>query len=149
MSRRKAQPRSSAEPVTNTPDVHPDATVGPDASMESTGLSWRERESTNAPIVGEEDASESYSQGYPELVEKLLKWRVPLSSRTVWLVILFSWFAFIAWIFLQDNESGALGTVSGLRWFAVKAGIFTGMVIVVSVLAAVILRVTRTTRSPV
>lgn len=144
MTRRSRKKRPFVEVVTNEPDFHPDATLGPDASLDSTALAWRERESTNAPVVGEEEPEGSYASGYPELVEKFLKHRVPLSGRLVSVVIILAWFAFISWLFVQDNQAGSLSTSDGLEWFAVKAGLYSGLTVVCGIIMAVALKFTST-----
>ena len=142
MTKRSHKQRPVVEVVTNEPDFHPDATLGPDASLDSTALAWRERESTNAPTVGEEEPEGSYARGYAELVEKFLKHRVPLSGRPVAVVIILAWFAFISWLFLQDNQAGSLATSDGLKWFAVKASLYSGFAAVCGVIVAVALKLT-------
>jgi hypothetical protein len=140
MSKPSHKKRPLVEVVTNEPGFHPDATLGPDASLDSTALTWRERESTNAPTVGEEEPQGPYASGYPELLEKFLQHRVPLSGRTVAVVIILAWFAFISWLFLQDNQAGSLATSEGLKWFAVKAGLYTGLTATCGLIVAVALK---------
>lgn len=142
MGKRSRKRQPLVEVVTNEPEFHPDATLGPDASLDSTVLAWRERESTNAPTVGEEEPEGPYARGYPELVDKLLQHRVPLSGRTVAVVIILAWFAFVSWLFLQDNQAGSLATSDGLKWFGVKAGLYTGLTVTCSVIVAVALKLT-------
>lgn len=97
------------------------------------------REATNAPLVGEEATEGPYASGYPELVEKLLGEKIPLRGRTVFLVLVLGWFGFISWLFIQDNQAGALKDWAGLKWFGAKAGLYTGVVTVVAVIVRIIL----------
>ena len=140
MSKRSRRKRPPVEVVTNEPEVHPDATLGPDASLDATALSWRDRESTNAPTVGEEEPPPTYASGYPELLEKLLRHRGLLSGRTVVVLIILAWFAFVSWLFLQDNQAGSLATSDGLRWFAVKVGLYTGLTATCGIIVAIALK---------
>lgn len=146
MSKRSRKRRLTSEVVTNELEYHPDATLGPDASLDSTALDWRERESTNAPTVGEEEPEGPYASSYPELVEKLLQQRVLLSGRTVVVVIILAWFAFISWLFLQDNQAGSLATLNGLKWFAVKAALYTGLAVTCGVIVALALKFTSSSK---
>jgi hypothetical protein len=139
MTKRARRNRPTIEVVSSDPEVHPDATMGPDASLDTTGMTWRDRESTSAPVVGEDEAPASYARNYPELVEKFLHNRVPLSGRTAAILIVLGWFAFISWLFLQDNQAGSLATTDGLKWFRVKAGLYSAIVAACGVVMALVL----------
>lgn len=137
-------PRPKRRPevtVSNEPLVQAGGTTGPDATGESTVSAWRDRESTNAPVVGEIEPSGQYSAGYPELLEKFLQHRVPFSSRSVVIIVIVMWFAFVSWLFVQDNGSGVLADRDGLEWFAVKAGVYSVLLVVCGGMIAAVLKV--------
>ncbi len=99
--------------------------MDPEMAPESTRATWRDRESTNAPAVGEEDQAPSYASAYPELFEKLLQEKVPLRGPTVHALLILLWFVFVSWLFIQDNQAGALATSKGLWWFGMKIVSYT------------------------
>ena len=98
--------------------------------------------------MGEEETEEPYASGYPELVEKLLHEKIPLRGRTVFLLLVLGWFVFISWLFVQDNQAGVLKDWAGLRWFAAKAVLYTGMVAVVALILGIVMRLTKSPRVP-
>lgn len=63
MTKRARKNRPVLEVVSSDPEVHPDATMGPDASLDTTGMTWQDRE-TSAPVVGEDEAPESAMIGF-------------------------------------------------------------------------------------
>lgn len=144
MAKRSRKRRFAPKIASSEPEFHPDATLGPDASLESTVQAWRERESTNAPIVGEEEPEQSYAAGYPALVEKLLQAKVPLSGRTILVLLILGWFAFISWLFLQDNQAGMLATINGLKWFGVKASLYSAIAVICAGIIFLVLKLTST-----
>ncbi|MGH8603899.1 MAG: hypothetical protein ACREXR_14360, partial [Gammaproteobacteria bacterium] len=67
MAKRSRKLLPTPEIASSDPEVNPDATLGPGASsLEATRAVWKDRESTNAPNVGEEEPSTTLAQGYPE-----------------------------------------------------------------------------------
>lgn len=71
MAKRSRKRLPSAEVASSDPEINSDATLGPGASLDGTREAWKDRESTNAPVVGEEEPSPVYAQGYPELIDRL------------------------------------------------------------------------------
>lgn len=129
---KKIYPR--LETISSEPGSHPDATIGPDASVESTLAIWKDKESTNAPPVGEEEPDSQPASGYPALIEKLLHNKIPLKGRTVVLIAILVWFIFVSWLFIQDNEAGKLIDCKGLWWFCIKTSLYTALLFVASAL---------------
>ncbi|MDQ3565233.1 MAG: hypothetical protein M3436_14205 [Pseudomonadota bacterium] len=117
MAKRSRKRLPSAEVASSDPEINPDATLGPGASLDGTREAWKDRESTNAPVVGEEEPSPVYAQGYPELIDRLLRDQIPFRSRFVYLVLVLGWFAVVSWLFVQDNQAGLLRTTEGIVWF--------------------------------
>jgi len=140
---RKRRSAPSVEIASSDTEFHPDATLGPEASADRTLMLWRDRESTSAPAVEDEEARPSLAAGYPALVEKLLREKIPLRSRTVGAVLILGWFGFVSWLFVQDNSGGTLGSWSGLGWFGVKASLYTVVLGVAAVALGLLARVTR------
>lgn len=134
MSKYRKKIITKPETASSEPGIHPNATVGPDASLDATFAIWKDKESTNAPQVGEEEHQLQYASGYPELFEKLLHEKIPLRGKTISFVIILAWFCFISWLFLQDNEAGKLGNIEGLKWFSIKASFYTALFVIASCL---------------
>jgi hypothetical protein len=139
MGKRAKRKLPRPEMASSDPIIHPDATLGPDASFEATGVLWEDRDSTNAPTVGEEEEKSDYASGYPALIEKLLHDKLPLRVPTVLVALLLVWFVFVSWLFVQDNSSGALAWWDGLKWFAAKVGFYSLFLVAVAILLVVIL----------
>lgn len=139
MAKRQQSRRRRPEVASSELHVHPDATVGPDASLDGTAAGWRERDSTNAPEIGEEEESGNYASGYPALIEKFLHDRLPLRLRTVLVGLLVTWFVFVSWLFVQDNSTGALDEWGGLKWFAVKVVFYSLFFVVFVAFVAIVL----------
>ena len=143
MKRQHKKREIRPEPVSSEPVFHPDATVGPDASLESILSIWTDKESTNAPQVGEEEPESKYASGYPELLEKLLHDKIPLRGKTVSFLIIIAWFGFISWLFIQDNSAGKLADLKGLKWFSIKALFYSALYILASIVIGLISWITR------
>jgi hypothetical protein len=142
-SRRKQQRHV---PASSDPAISPEATLGPEATLEATGARWKDTDSTNAPIVGEEEASDVYARSYPALLERLLQDKLPIRLRTVFMVLVVAWFGFVSWLFIQDNSSGALANWPGLRWFSAKVGFYSLFLVAAGVVLVLTIRWSRDSR---
>ena len=111
--------------TSSEPDIHPNATVGPEASLgRATGSAWIHRDTTSAPEIGEEERSGTgYAQSASALIDKYVLSRdfVPFALVAVG----------IGWIFLQDNGSGLLKTWQDLLWTLQKCGVLLAIFIVI------------------
>lgn len=140
-SRRDIRPRQK-QLATSMPEVPPDATLGPESSLESTGDYWIGRETTNAPQVGEEEEKAApYAKGSAELFDKFLHGGIRFRPKTIWLMLTLLWFGFISWLYLQDNQTNRISDINGIKWFAVKAGLYTALYIIVSAVIYFIARI--------
>jgi hypothetical protein len=117
VAKRSRKRQLSPEVASSDPDINPDATLGPGASLDGTRAVWKDRESTNAPVVGEDEPSPAFAQGYPELIDRLLRDKIPFRSRFLYLVLVLAWFGVVSWLFVQDNQAGLLKTIEGIVWF--------------------------------
>lgn len=133
---RKGLQEYSQISASNISEINPDVTVGPEASLESTRQDWMGPESTSAPAIGEDEEREYVSDGFGFL-DKFLQGRVSLNSRSVFLLVTLGWFGFISWLYTKDNDLGRLDSLDGIKWFGVKAVLYTGFY----VLVAIILRI--------
>jgi hypothetical protein len=107
------------------PEWHPEATLDPDSSREKTLADRYSSESTNAPEIGEPEEEPAFAAGGAQLLDKFLHGRVPIHSKTVLFLLVLGWFSFISWMFLQDNDAGKLDALDGMKWFWIKAGIYS------------------------
>jgi len=105
--------------------LHPNATLTPEASLESpTSAQWLPGDSTSAPKIAEEsDEEEQYAQSYPALIEKYILSRhfIPFLLAIV----------LIGYVFIQDNAAGNLRNWSGIWWTIQKSGILLALLLVV------------------
>ena len=143
MAKRSRKRLPSVEVASSDPEFHPDATLGPGASLDATRAGWKDRESTNAPVVGEEEPAPGYAQGYPELIDRLLRDKIPFRSRFVYLVLVLAWFGVVSWLFVQDNQAGLLKTIEGVVWFGWKALALTAVAAVAALIVGLIFWLTR------
>jgi len=125
MTKKSKRKQLRPEPISSEPGVHPNATLDPDAPLKTTDATWKDRDSTNAPALEDEDEKESFAAGYPALIEKFFHGKLPVRGRTVFILLVFAWFFFVSWLFTQDNAAGTLRTCDGLKWFAVKVGVYS------------------------
>lgn len=140
-SRKRSQ--SYKETIASSePEVHPEATLDPEASFDRTLAGFQSiTESTNAPEIGKADEEDlKFAEGGAQLLDKFFHGRIPLRSRTVLFLLSLGWFGFISWLFLQDNEAGKLDAVSGMTWFWVKAGIYSAFSTVVALVVGLLAR---------
>src|SRR2546422_6314321 len=123
MAKKKHDRRRSEErlgtleiPTSSGPYIHPNATVGPEASLGTpTDVTWMSRDSTSAPEAGEEEeVKKSYAESTPALIDKYVLSRdfVPFTLVVVG----------IGWIFIQDNAAGNLKNWNELLWTLQKSG---------------------------
>jgi len=140
--RSRKRPQLYNEAIASSePDVHPEATLDPEASLDRTLAGLQSTESTNAPEIGKVDVEDlKYAAGGTQLLEKFLHGRIPLRARTILFLLTLGWFGFISWLFLQDNEAGKLDAVSGMEWFWVKAGIYSAFFTVVALVVGLLAR---------
>lgn len=147
MAKRSRKRLPSAEVASSDPEFNPDATLGPGASLNATRAVWKDRESTNAPVVGEEEPAPGFAQGYPELIDRLLRDKIPFRSRFVYLVLILAWFGVVSWLFVQDNQAGLLKTLEGVIWFGWKTLAFTGFAVVAAIVVAILFWLTSPSNS--
>jgi hypothetical protein len=102
--------------------VHPNATLTPDASLETrTTGQWLSRDSTNAPKIGEEsEEQERYAQSQAALLDKYV-----LSRHTAPFILAI---IAIGYIFIQDHGAGKLTNWEGIWWAVQKSGILVGII---------------------
>lgn len=129
--------------ATNEPDIHPDATLGPEASSESTMARWMGPESTTAPLASQPSPEPLAAASGVGLLERFLGGRLALRPRSVFLVLTIGWFAIVSWLFVKDNELGRLTDEGGLRWFGVKALIYSGFYLLVALVVGIASRFRR------
>jgi len=138
---RRKGPQKQNQLATSLPDIHPEATLGPESSLEATDDYWIGRDTTSAPQVGEEEEPESeYAKGSAELIDKFLHGKVHVTPKTVWLILTLLWFGIISWLYLQDNQLNRISDITGLMWFGVKAGLYTGGYVLLSIVIYLITR---------
>lgn len=106
------------EKIVSEPQVHPEATLSPGASIErATTIEVLQRDSTAAPSIGEEEEErEPYVESYPALIEKYVLSRKFISFP----VILFVWCIAASFIFIQDNRAGLLVNKEAIFWALTK-----------------------------
>ena len=108
------------EEISNSPSLHPNATLTSDASLESsTSGQLLSKDSTNAPEIGEESGEQiQYAESYSALIDKYL-----LSNYAKYLIPFAFIFFVISYIFIQDNGAGKLTNWQGIWWTIQKSGI--------------------------
>ena len=109
------------EPTDSEPQVHPDATLSPSASIENaTSIDLLQKDSTSAPVIGEEEAKEDYVGSWPGLADKYL-----LSKKSVPFSIILIICALVSgFLFIQDNGAGLLKDFNAVTWTIMKSLIF-------------------------
>lgn len=121
---------SVSDVASSESDIHPNATLGPDASLESpTTKMWTTKDSTSAPEIGEKEIQEPYAKSHSELIDKYVMSRFDRKSIFFLIAILV-----IGYIFTQDNGAGKLSNWNDIRWFLLKSGIFLVLVLVLVLL---------------
>jgi hypothetical protein len=117
--------QAATEVASSEPGVHPDATLGPDASFETPSTErWMARDSTS---VGEEELE---APGAPAQSQWELVYRILSSRSLLWTVLTLVFIVFIGWIIVQDNAEGKLSDWSGIVWEVQKCAVFTALFIV-------------------
>lgn len=115
-------------PASSSLIIHPNATLGPDASDEPSTSARYFSDGTSSANLGQEEHEESYAVSYPELLDKHLfsgKRQLPVSQIAFILLALA-----IGWIFIQDNSSGTFKQDDwSAIWWTIKkclalAGVF-------------------------
>lgn len=147
MSKRSRKRSPATEVASSEPELNPDATLGPGASQDGTRTSWKEKDSTNAPMVGEEEPQPVYAQGYPELIDKLLRDKIPFQSRLVYIILILGWFGVGSWLLIQDNQAGLLTTSTGMIWFGWKILVFTSLAGVAALLVVLLFWITGSSKT--
>lgn len=113
------------EEISSAPTLHPNATLTPDASLvSSTDAQWIQRDSTNAPKIGEQSEEQiPYAGSYAALIDKYLlsKYSIPFVIAII----------LIGWVFIQDNAAGKLINWQGIFWTIQKSGIILGIIFVI------------------
>ena len=114
------------EPTESDPQIHPDATLSPTASLEdATTIALLRRDSTTAPAIGEEEDKE-YAGTMAGLLDKYF-----LSRKYIPFSIILVTCAIVSGVlFIQDNNAGLLTDVNALIWTIKKCAFFFGLVIV-------------------
>lgn len=123
---KKALPTS--EVASSELEIYPNATLGPDASLEnSTTGYWTNRDSTSAPSVGEEEEiREPYAKSYSELFDKYVMTHFGREYIPLLIVM-----AVIGYTFIQDNGVGKLSNWDDIKWFILKSGVILGIGILI------------------
>lgn len=123
--KRKSHPKLIIRPIPETTStevsIHPNATLGPDASLEqpSTG-EWVAQDSTSAPEIGKEsEATESYAGSEWALVDKYIFGGKLIPFALVVIVI--------GWIIIQDNGAGELTDWNAIWWTIQKCSVVMGL----------------------
>jgi hypothetical protein len=104
----------SVEQTTNLPQISPNATLGPNASLYAgTSGVWKGEDSTNIPPIGEEEEEKKdvYANTIPAFADKYIQKVIPSDSLVPLLVV-----CCIGWIFIQDNSSGNLKDWLSVWW---------------------------------
>lgn len=106
------------ESTESNPKIHPDATLSPDAALEgTTTIDLLQRDSTNAPAIGERESDEPYVDSLAGLADKYL-----LGKKTIPFSIILIISALITGIlFIQDNAAGLLINISAILWTIIKS----------------------------
>lgn len=108
------------EETSSSPAVHPNATLIPDASLESTSSQWLSRDSTNAPKIGEPTKEqEPFAESHAALIDKYV-----LSRHSIYFILVMG---IIGYVFVQDNGAGKLTSWQGIWWTIQKSGILLGL----------------------
>lgn len=118
--------------ASNEPEINPEATIGPEASMDATSTGLLSTDSTNAPVISKVQEVDEYSSSSAEMFERFLKGQMVLRPRSVFLILTLCWFGIISWLFLQDNQLDRLVSSGGMKWFGVKAGLYTVFYLIVA-----------------
>jgi hypothetical protein len=125
--RKSQQPVVYIEPTESEPKIHPDATLSPEAALEgTTTIALLQKDSTNAPIIGERESEESYVESWPGLADKYLlgKRSIPFS------IILIISGIVMGFLFIQDNAAGLLININAITWVIIKSSIFFLVILV-------------------
>jgi hypothetical protein len=125
-SRRHLHPASEVA-SSDPPPINPNATLGPEASQDITGAGWKDRDSTNAPRVGQAEEPIETVASTAGLVDKILAGRIKFDLRIMLAALVLAWFIFLSWLFVQDNAAHDLSALPGLIWFLAKAAFYTGI----------------------
>ena len=123
----KRAPRSPA--ASSKPRVYPNATLGPDASLEQTGV-FPYRDSTSADEP-EEEIPESTPQSFAGLADKRLfsgKHRIPVSQILQLLVL-----AAVLVVFVSDSIEGRLSRWEDIWWTIQKSAVLAGLVALLAI----------------
>lgn len=77
------------------------------------------------------ETREPVSESVAGIVEKIITGRLQPPPSALATGGLLGWIVIIAWMVIQDNGAGRLSSPEGLKWFLVKAGIITGILLLV------------------
>ncbi len=122
-------------------DIHPDATLDPEASLDSTYHRWMGPESTTAQEYDQTDRDEiEYATGGAALLDKFLHGGISLPLKPVLTILVIGWFVFISWLYIQDNQAGRLENTAGFQSFGVKSALYSILFFFAGVLIWVLTR---------
>lgn len=137
MSKRNRNRRATPS-VSSLPVPVANTTLSPIDSGGPTSVAWDDETSTSAPLIGEPDPRESYAATGADLTHRLISGKVRVRPRNFVLALPVLWMTAVLWMMVQDNGSGNLAGVPGIKALAIKAGIAA----VVTVVGGVALKVT-------
>lgn len=92
-----------------------------------------EEEATSVPGPDSSIAErqEPVAESAAGVFEKIITGRIQIPPSALATAGLLGWIIIIVWMVIQDNGAGRLSGTEGLEWFLVKAGIVTGVVVLV------------------
>ena len=115
----------TAEETSSSPLLHPNATLTPNASLDTPTGQWLSKDSTNAPKIGEEPEEhgehEIYAGSHAALIDKYI-----LSRHSIPFILAF---IVIGYVFIQDNGADKLTTWPGILWTIEKSGILLALLL--------------------
>lgn len=129
MTRRRkdalARPPAASQQV-----IHPNATLGPEASEETSTEARYFPDATSSANLAEQGTNDDLAESNAALVDKYFlsgKRRLPISQIAFILLL-----AAIGWIFIQDNSTGAFGKDDwGAVWWTIqKSFVIVGVFII-------------------
>ena len=110
-----------AEETKSLPEINPDATLTPEASLDlGTSGMWQREDLTNVPSIGErEDDDNGYAETPSAIFDKYIGRLIP-RERLFPFLLAFLLVVVAGWIFIQDNSAGMLKDFPSIGWTSLK-----------------------------
>ena len=113
--------------------IHPDATLSPTNYENPTAIDVIQRESTSAPVIGEEDA-QPYVESFAGLADKYI-----FSKRSIpFNILLLICGVGSAFVFIHDNNAGLLSDFNAVCWTLKKCFILCSLIVFIWIALSVV-----------